>query len=421
MSYERLSRFWKYQPVHQVENFLHNSQVNYINGQIKLFGKQLLQTELPDNLKWIDIDVNNEFILEVLYLFLKDHYVEDVNGMYRLEYSKELIKSMLNYPGSSTDLNVGMIYVCPESSKITLIGFISAIIHKIKIIDKIYDVSEINLLCIHKDLRNKLLAPIMISEITRRVAFKDTQIALYTISKTITKPLTVCNYYSYYLNNQKLKECLFIDDNIKPSVTENLIINNKYKLKYNELYNEMFYNDIELHYNIKNTSRFQYFSDLNDNTTRNIWILFNKFLKKYKINKVFTLKDCLYYLNNKNNITNIIKSHDNKIIGIYTIVNINSSILFKNEKDHDKIKSCYLTYYAYDENLININDLLKDVCILAKKCDFDMLLCLDIMESTDDVLNTVGFQKTNTTLNYYLYNYIIQNELKSNDIGVVFF
>lgn len=54
-----------------------------------------------------------------------------------------------------------------------LFGFISAIPVHIHCNFKSVRMVEINFLCVHKDLRAKRLAPVLIKEITRRVNLTD--------------------------------------------------------------------------------------------------------------------------------------------------------------------------------------------------------------------------------------------------------
>lgn len=50
---------------------------------------------------------------------------------------------------------------------------------------------EINYLCIHKKLRSKRLAPVLIQEITRRVRRTGIFQAIYTSGQLLPKPITV--------------------------------------------------------------------------------------------------------------------------------------------------------------------------------------------------------------------------------------
>src|SRR5699024_10396687 len=56
-------------------------------------------------------------------------------------------------------------------------------------------VTEINFLCIHKKLRSKRLAPVLIKEITRRCYRNATYQASYTAGVVLPTPVSSCRYY----------------------------------------------------------------------------------------------------------------------------------------------------------------------------------------------------------------------------------
>ena len=55
---------------------------------------------------------------------------------------------------------------------------------------------EINFLCVHKKLRSKRVAPVLIREITRRVHLKGIFQAVYTAGVVLPKPVSTCRYCS---------------------------------------------------------------------------------------------------------------------------------------------------------------------------------------------------------------------------------
>ena len=59
---------------------------------------------------------------------------------------------------------------------------------------------EINFLCVHKKLRSKRLAPVLIKEITRRVNCQGLFQAVYTAGIVLPKPVGTCRYFCLSLN-----------------------------------------------------------------------------------------------------------------------------------------------------------------------------------------------------------------------------
>lgn len=68
---------------------------------------------------------------------------------------------------------------------------------------------EINFLCVHKKLRSKRVAPVLIKEITRRVNLENIFQAVYTAGVLIPKPMAVCRYWHRSLNPKKLVDVQF--------------------------------------------------------------------------------------------------------------------------------------------------------------------------------------------------------------------
>ena len=59
---------------------------------------------------------------------------------------------------------------------------------------------EINFLCVHKKLRSKRVAPVLIKEITRRVNLEGIFQAVYTAGILLPKPIAVCRCVCVYVS-----------------------------------------------------------------------------------------------------------------------------------------------------------------------------------------------------------------------------
>merc|ERR1719262_1111706 len=75
--------------------------------------------------------------------------------------------------------------------------------------DNVINMAEINFLCVHKKLRSKRLAPVLIKEITRRVNKENIWQAVYTAGVVLPRPVSECRYYHRSLNPKKLIEVGF--------------------------------------------------------------------------------------------------------------------------------------------------------------------------------------------------------------------
>lgn len=72
-----------------------------------------------------------------------------------------------------------------------------------------FDSAEINFLCVHKKLRTKRLAPVLIKEVTRRINLTNIWQAIYTAGIVIPTPFSTCRYYHRNLNPPKLVDIGF--------------------------------------------------------------------------------------------------------------------------------------------------------------------------------------------------------------------
>lgn len=84
---------------------------------------------------------------------------------------------------------------------------------------KVLAATEINFLCIHKKLRSKRLAPVLIKEITRRCYLVKVYQAIYTAGVVLPTPVSTCRYFHRSLDWQKLYDIGFspLPANSKPA------------------------------------------------------------------------------------------------------------------------------------------------------------------------------------------------------------
>eukprot|EP01097_Dermamoeba_algensis_P008988 TRINITY_DN6195_c0_g1_i1.p1 TRINITY_DN6195_c0_g1~~TRINITY_DN6195_c0_g1_i1.p1 ORF type:complete len:277 (-),score=54.66 TRINITY_DN6195_c0_g1_i1:631-1395(-) len=160
---------------------------------------------LHEQFEWSDVDVFEEKSMQEVYTLLYENYVEDDDNMFRFDYSTDFLKWALTPPGYRKEWYVG---VRVKSNK-KLVGFITAIPALISIYKKEVKMVEINFLCVHKKLRSKRLAPVLIKEITRRVNLTDVWQASYTAGAVLPRPVASCGYFHRSLNPKKLIDVKF--------------------------------------------------------------------------------------------------------------------------------------------------------------------------------------------------------------------
>jgi len=157
------------------------------------------------------------------YRLLNENYVEDDDCHFRFDYSIPFIQWALTVPEYIQDWHVGI------RNKVTrqLYAFISAIPAQVKVHTRSMPMVEINFLCVHKKLRSKRLAPVLIKEITRRVNLRGVWQAVYTAGVVLPRPVARCRYYHRSINVKKLVEVGFT--RLHPRMTMQSTIK-KYKL-----------------------------------------------------------------------------------------------------------------------------------------------------------------------------------------------
>ncbi|RKP38797.1 Myristoyl-CoA:protein N-myristoyltransferase, N-terminal domain-containing protein [Dimargaris cristalligena] len=199
----REHKFWSTQPVPK------HGEAILEDGPIKpnVSRDQVRQDPIPlaPGFEWAELELGDEACMKELYELLTFNYVEDDDAMFRFNYSSAFLQWALQPPGWKKQWNIGV----RVAASGRLVAFISGIPVTLKIRNHVTDTVEINFMCVHKKLRNKRLAPILIKEITRRVNLEGIFQAVYTAGAFLPTPLATCRYYHRSLSPKKLVETGF--------------------------------------------------------------------------------------------------------------------------------------------------------------------------------------------------------------------
>jgi glycylpeptide N-tetradecanoyltransferase len=160
---------------------------------------------LPQGFEWTEIDMNNDLEAEQVFTLLREHYVEDNEGLFRFDYPVEFLRWTLCQPNFKKDWHIGV----RATGKKNILAFISGTPVKTSVKGKVIEMAEINFLCVHKKLRAKKLAPILIKEITRRVNLTNVWQAIYTSGSVFPMPFSAAPYFHRSLNPKKNVETGF--------------------------------------------------------------------------------------------------------------------------------------------------------------------------------------------------------------------
>ncbi|AYV82460.1 MAG: glycylpeptide N-tetradecanoyltransferase 2-like [Hyperionvirus sp.] len=382
--YSSLHKFWDKQPS---MSLIDNTAIE--DGPIeKDFPVGTELTVLPDKYYWSEADLTDDNILQELFEFLNDNYIEDTDGSMRFTYSKEFLKWSLLVSGYNPEWHLTVRY----GSKGKLLAFITAIPCSIRINDTQIKTVEINYLCIHKNLRNKRLAPVLIKEIIRRVSSKGIQQAIYTIGKEITKPIGITKYWHRDLNPKKLIEIGF------SYLPPNQSMNQRIRLYKLPLIPQLSLRPLTL-------------SDIPE-----AYALLNQYLNKFKLRQMFTLEEFTHFFLPKTDIiyTYVLETNS-KITDLCSFFSLSSQVL--NNTKYSEMKGAYSFYNIASS--VPLKDLINDAMILAKTNGFDVYNALDVMDN-ELFFKDLKFKIGTGGLQYYLYNWRC-SPLQPNEISIILF
>ncbi|KAI9109373.1 hypothetical protein K1719_019427 [Acacia pycnantha] len=197
LSLEKSHKFWETQPVGQFKDIGDTSlPEGPIEPPTPVSEVKQEPYNLPNLYEWVTCDINSEETCQEVYNLLANNYVEDDENMFRFNYSKEFLRWALQPPGYFRSWHIG---VRVKSSK-KLVAFITGVPARIRARDEVVNMAEINFLCVHKKLRSKRLAPVMIKEVTRRVHLENIWQAAYTAGVILPTPIATCQYWHRSLN-----------------------------------------------------------------------------------------------------------------------------------------------------------------------------------------------------------------------------
>lgn len=208
-------KFWNTQPVPKFKEPNLLQTTNGSNGE-ELPEGAILPDEVckasikpaPEPLladfQWCDVDLNDKDELNELYELLYNHYVEDKEGSFRFNYSTQFLTWALKPPGWRKEWHIGVRTKPVEGKKGRLVAFIAGTPAVLKVRSHTFKASEINFLIIHRKLREKRLAPLLIKEITRRCYQVGIYQALYTAGILLPTPVSTCRYFHRSLDWEHL-------------------------------------------------------------------------------------------------------------------------------------------------------------------------------------------------------------------------
>ncbi|KAI4199081.1 MAG: hypothetical protein LQ350_004836 [Teloschistes chrysophthalmus] len=377
-------KFWQTQPVPRFDE-----TQQFEEGPIKRIDPEQIPKEpqqLLEGFEWVTMDLTNDKELEEVYELLNGHYVEDDEAMFRFNYSQAL-----KAPGWRKEWHVGV----RASKSRKLVAFISGVPISLRVRSTVLKSTEINFLCIHKKLRSKRLAPVLIQEITRRCYQLGIFQAIYTAGIVLPKPVSSCRYFHRSLDWLKLFEVGFSPMPKNSSKARQIT---KYKLP-----------ESTSTRGLRPTQRKDVPAVLD---------LLQRYLKRFELAPEFDAEEVNHWMihDEKTTAEQVIWTYvvedpsSHKITDFFSFYCLESSVI-KNPK-HDTVRAAYLFYYAteaaFAENEKGLKDrlngLMNDALVLAKRYNFDVFNALTLLDNPL-FLEQQKYGPGDGQLHYYIYNY----------------
>ncbi|KAK2706258.1 hypothetical protein QYM36_016337 [Artemia franciscana] len=303
---------------------------------------------LPDGFSWDTLSLDDPKTLQEVYLLLNENYVEDGDNMFRFDYSPEFL-------------------LCEQR------------------------MVEINFLCVHKKLRSKRVAPVLIKEITRRVHQTGCFQAVYTAGVLLPKPLATCRYWHRSLNPKKLIEVGF------SHLSRNMTMQRTIKL-----------------YRLPEQPRTVGFRPLEKEDVPATRKLLMTYLKKFDL--VPTIDDeefAHWFLPRVGVINSYIVKQDGAITDMVSYYTLPSTVM--SHPTHKSIKAAYSFMNVATKT--KWTDLMNDALIVAKNDGYDVFNALDLMDNKE-FLEALKFGIGDGELHYYIYNWKCPT-MPSEKVGLV--
>ncbi|KAK8940101.1 Glycylpeptide N-tetradecanoyltransferase 1 [Platanthera guangdongensis] len=391
LSLSKRHRFWETQPVGQFKDL---GDASLPEGSIEppspLSEVKSDPYPLPALYEWTTCDIDDDATAAEIYSLLSNNYVEDDDNMFRFNYSKEFLLWALRPPGYFKSWHIG---VRVKSSK-KLVGFITGIPARIRASTVVVRMAEVNFLCVHKKLRSKRLAPVLIKEVTRRVHREDTWQAAYTAGVVLPTPISTCQYWHRSLNPKKLIEVGFSRLGARMTMSRTIRL---YKLPPSPVipgFRKMEIRDVPA-----------------------VTSLLRVYLSKFAVAPDLDEKDVAHWLLPRENVVDsfLVKNPEtHEITDFCSFYTLPSLIL--NNANYTNLKAAYSFYNVATKT--PLLQLMNDALIVAKQKDYDVFNALDVMEN-ESFLKELKFGPGDGMLHYYLYNYRLRHALKPSELGLV--
>ncbi|KAJ0393275.1 hypothetical protein P43SY_001094 [Pythium insidiosum] len=380
-------KFWKTQPVPAIDEFPQDHGAIDAPKTVDEIRKE--PYAMPPGFVWCEMDLMDDAEAQEVYDLLTQNYVEDDDNMFRFDYSVQFLKWALTSPGFLKNWHVGV----RNAKNNKLMAFISGVPVKVRAYQTTMKMAEINFLCVHKKLRAKRLAPVLIKEITRRVNLQNIWQAVYTAGVVLPMPVAQCRYFHRSLNPKKLIEVGF--SRLAPRMTMAKTI----KM-----------------YKLPDQPQLPGFRPMELKDVPQVTVLLKEYLSKFDLVAVFDPTEVAHWMLPREGVISayvVENPTTHKITDFCSFYHLPSTII-GNEK-HKTLRAAYSFYNVATS--VPLVELMQDALIMARKTDFDVFNALTLMDNAE-FLQELKFGAGDGDLHYYLYNWRCPR-MPGNKVGIV--
>ncbi|XP_017548671.1 glycylpeptide N-tetradecanoyltransferase 1b isoform X3 [Pygocentrus nattereri] len=314
-----------------------------------------------------------------LCTLLNENYAEEDDNTLRIHYTSEFLLWALCPPGWQREWHCGV----RVNSNRKLVGFIGAIPATVQIYDTERKMVEVNFLCVHKKLRSKRVAPVLIREISRRVQRQGQFQAVYSTSAVLPKPMASCRYWHRSLNPRKLIELNF------SSLTRNMTLQRALKLN-----------------RLPETTKTSGLRLMALEDIPRVQTLLNEYLRGFHLFPILNQEEVQHWFLPRDGVvdTYVVEGADGVITDMVSFYTLSSTVL--NHLAHRSLKAAYALYTV--TTATSLQQLIEDILVKAKARGFDVFTALNVMENKT-FLESLRFTEGDVHMHYYLYNWRCPN------------
>lgn len=305
--------------------------------------------------------------LDIIYEFITNNYIEDENIL-RLTYSKDFLYWFLKLVPEGW--MIGLIY---ENN---IIGFVSAILVDVNIVDIVHKMPYIDFLTVQKNLRSNGLAKILIDKLQHILKKSGFDKFFSNTKKEINnmKPILSSKDYLIPINIKKLRHLEFIDDSCKKipflednplhlmqkSDLESVVSNLNHALsglKFKPVFNMV----TGKHFLLPKKNIVYTFVNRINNEITDMITIYKHYYYCFEKKEMLSVAQLGFYFNNILSLTNLVQYLLEKIekIGI-------DQLIFRNLFEADDI--CLEKYDSYTDLFYYLQD--SRLSFLPKECTF---------------------------------------------------